>query len=222
MPSDFASGNDELYAAVTAGRLRIAALVEGLDEEQYRARTLCAGWTPHEVTAHLLQPMLVGLGSFVLVSLRYRGDTNRAVDHVTRRLARRTRTEVVALLRKHAADRVSPPRVGPWGQLAETSLHLRDIVRPLGLTGPHADATDADWELLLGYLTSPAVPPALVPPGRMDGLRLVGPGGRTWGNGAEVLGSLEALAMVLTGRTAALTDVTGPGAPVLADRVVIH
>lgn len=216
---DYTSGSESLYDAVTAGRLRVADLVEALDDEQYRTPTLCAGWTPHEVAAHLLQPMLVGLGRFVLVSLRYRGDVDRTVDHVTRRLARRSRDEVVEQLREHAADRVSPPRVGPWGQLAEVCLHLRDIARPLGLTGPHADAPEADWALLLGYLTSPAVAPTLVPPGRLDGVRLVGPAGESWGTGAEARGPLEALAMAATGREVALAGLAGPGASVLADRL---
>lgn len=216
---DYTSGCERLYDAVTAGRLRVADLVEGLDDDQYRTPTLCAGWTPHEVAAHLLQPMLVGLGRFVLVSLRYRGDVDRTVDHVTRRLARRSRDEVVEQLREHAADRVSPPRVGPWGQLAEVCLHLRDIARPLRLTGAHADAPEADWALLLGYLTSPAVAPALVPPGRLHGVRLVGPDGEAWGTGAEARGSLEALAMAATGRTVALAGLAGPGASVLAGRL---
>lgn len=216
---DYTSGCEPLYDAVTAGRLRVAELVEGLDDEQYRTPTLCAGWTPHEVAAHLLQPMLVGLGRFVLVSLRYGGDVDRTVDHVTRRLARRSREELVEQLRQHAVDRVSPPRVGPWGQLAEVCLHLRDIARPLGLTGPHADAPEAHWALLLGYLTSPAVAPALVPSGRLLGVRLVGPAGEAWGSGAVARGPLEALAMAATGRAVALAGLAGPGASVLADRL---
>jgi len=126
---------------------------------------------------------------------------------------------VVALLREHASDRVSPPRVGPWGQLAEVCLHLRDVARPLGLAGPHSDAPHADWALLLGYLTSPVVAPALVPPGRLEGVRLTGPAGEVWESGTEVRGPLEALAMAVTGRRAALEDLAGPGVPVLADRL---
>jgi uncharacterized protein (TIGR03083 family) len=218
--ADYSSGTERLFAAVTAGRLRVADVVEGLDEHQYRAPTLCAGWTAHEVTAHLLQPMLVSTVRFALVSLRYRGDVDRTVDHVTRRLAQHPRQEIVALLREHAADRVSPPMVGPWGQLAEVCLHLRDIARPLALTGPEADAPREDWVLLLGYLTSPTVAPALVPPGRLEGLRLVTTGGEeTWGEGREVRGPVEALAMAATGRQAALTAIDGPGAAVLTERL---
>lgn len=218
--TDYTSGSVPLYNAVEAGRLRLADLVEGLDHEQYRSATLCDGWTPHEVAAHLLQPMLVGLGRFMMVALRYRGDVDRTVDHVTRVLARRSRAEVVELLREHAADRVSPPRVGPWGQLAEVCLHLRDIARPLDLAGQDADAPEADWKMLLGYLTSPAVAPALVPPGRLRGVRLVGPDGRGWGDGQQPIhGPLEALAMALTGRRSALPDLSGPGLRILVDRL---
>lgn len=218
--TDYARGSEQLYAAVTDGRLRVADLVESLDEDQSRRATLCTGWTPHEVAAHLLLPMTVGFGRFVLISLRYRGDVDRTVDHLTHRLARRSRAEVVALLRAHAADRVSPPRVGPWGQLAEVCLHVRDIARPLGLSGPMADAPDETWSLLLGYLSSPSVAAALVPPDRLDGIRLVGPRGETWGTGVELRGPLEALAMAVTGRRDALDDLGGPGASLLAARLL--
>lgn len=218
--TDYTSGSHALYDAVEAGRLRIADLVEGLDTEQYRGATLCEGWTPHEVAAHMLQPMLVGLGRFMLLSLRYRGDVDRTVDHVTRQLAHRSPAEIVALLREHAADQVSPPRVGPWGQLAEVCLHLRDIARPLNLIGKDADAPEADWNMLLGYLTSPAVAPALVPPERLRGVQLVGPDGQVWGDGQQPIhGPLEALAMASTGRRAALPDLSGPGLPTLVERL---
>jgi hypothetical protein len=42
------------------------------------------------------------------------------------------------------------------------------------------------------------------------------------GRGPEVSGSGEALLMAMSGRPAALTDLTGPGQPTLAARLGIH
>ena len=198
-----------VYELTTANRLMIADVLESLDERQWEHPTLCAGWTVRHLAAHFVQPMLVGFGRFLLTAMRYRGDTGRTVDHFTRRLARRPPAELVRLLREHAADRVDPPRVGPMGPFAETCVHLRDLARPLGLT---ADVPVEHWRFLLDYLTSPKAAPALVAPGRLDGLRLVATDTDwAWGSGAVVRGPVEALGLAVTGRSAALADLHGPG-----------
>jgi len=111
---------EEIYARTTRNRLEIADLLESLHPEQWRAPTLCEGWTVRHMAAHFVQPMLVGFGRFFAVSVRYRGDTAATVDHFTRRLARREPSDLVALLRRHAPDGVNPPRFGPMGSFAET------------------------------------------------------------------------------------------------------
>ena len=208
---------NDIYARTTSNRLLIADFLETLDDEQWQAGTWCAGWSVHHLAAHVVQPMLVGFGRFAVVALRYRGDTDRTVDHFTQRLARKSRHELVGLLREHAADRVNPPRVGPLGPFADTCVHLRDIARPLGLT---ADVPAEDWRTLLDYLTSPGVAPALVPHGRLTGLELVATD-LDWqsGKGALLAGPIEALGMAACGRPAALADLTGPGSAILASRL---
>lgn len=202
-----------VFDRATANRLVIADVLDGLEDAQWRAPSLCTGWDVHTVAAHLLQPFLVGFGRFFLTSLRYRGDTDRVVDHVTRRLARRSRPEIVAELRAHAADQVAPPRVGPMGPFAETCIHLRDIARPLGLS---ADVPVEDWTTLLDYLTGARPAEALVAPGRTAGLRLVATDA-DWssGDGVELTGRAEALVMAVSGRRAALADLDGPGVGIL-------
>ena len=207
----------ETYARTTSNRLMIADFLATLDDAQWQSETLCAGWPVGHLAAHLVQPMLVGFGRFFLAALRYRGDTDRTVDHFTRQLARKTRPELIALLREHAADRVNPPRVGPMGPFADTCVHLRDIARPLGLA---ADVPIEHWRSLLDYLTSPAVAPALVSPGRLDGLALVATD-TDWRGGAGelVTGPIEALGMAVCGRPAALDDLDGSGRAILATRL---
>ena len=208
---------DELYARTTRNRLEVADLLDTLRPEQWDAPTLCEGWTVRHLAAHLLQPMLVGFGRFFLMALRHRGNTAATVDHVTRTIARREPAELLALLRSHAPDRVSPPRVGPMGPFAETCIHLRDIARPLGLA---ADARQEDWLALLRYLTSPRPAPSLVTPERLAGLTLLATD-TPWqhGSGPRVAGSLEALTMAVTGRAAALADLDGPGVDILRARL---
>ncbi len=200
---------------IAAGRIRFADLVSQLDARQLSTETLCAGWDVHLMTAHLLLPFEVSFTRFALTALRHRGDTARTVDAVTRRIARRPLAELLAELREHAHTDVSPRRVGPEGQLVETAVHLRDVARPLGLD---ADVPLEHWRAVLDYLVSPGVAPAVLPGGRLEGL-VLRPTDLRWthGQGAELVGTSEAIAMAVTGRRAALCDLDGPGA-VLLDR----
>ncbi|WP_436533861.1 maleylpyruvate isomerase family mycothiol-dependent enzyme [Actinoplanes sp. HUAS TT8] len=198
-----------VYTLTGNNRRLIADVLDGLDDEQWTTETLCAGWTVREMAAHLVQPMLVGFGKFFLVAMRYRGNTDRTVDHVTRRIARRERGELLRLLREHAGDRVNPPRVGPMGPFAETCVHLRDIARPLGLA---ADVPAEHWRILLDYLAAPGAAPGLVRPGRLAGVRLQATD-IDWaaGDGPVLRGTAEALAMAVTGRDVVLPELSGPG-----------
>lgn len=207
----------EIFARTTADRHVVADVLESLTEDQWQAESLCAGWTVRHVAGHLLQPFVVGFGRFFVTAVRYRGDTDRTVDHFARRLAEREPADIVATLRAHADDEIDPPRVGPVGQLADTAIHLRDIARPLGLA---ADVPPEDWKALLDYVTSPGVASAVVPEGRLTGLslRAVGTEHRH-GDGAEVSGTPEALVMAAAGRSSALVDLDGPGVALLTERL---
>ncbi|MEV6304381.1 maleylpyruvate isomerase family mycothiol-dependent enzyme [Actinoplanes sp. NPDC051861] len=199
----------EIYQLTTTNRLMIADLLDSLSDRQWDTETLCRGWTVRHMAAHFVQPMLVGFGRFLLVSFRYRGNTDRTVDHFTKRLAGKPRTELITLLRTHAHDRIDPPRVGPMGPFAETCLHLRDIARPLGLP---ADVPVEHWRILLDYLVSPTVAPSLVRAGSLTGTSLKATDiDWTTGDGEIISGPAEAIAMAVTGRAAALADLRGPG-----------
>jgi uncharacterized protein (TIGR03083 family) len=212
VPSD-----QDVYRYTSDNRRLIADFLDTLDDGQWNAATLCAGWTVRLVAAHLLQPMNVGFGRFFLTALRYRGDTDRTIDHLARRLAETPRRETTDQLRRRAPDRVSPTRVGPMGPFAETCIHLRDIARPLDLD---VDVPPAHWHLLLDYLVGPRAARTLIQPGRADNLRLTATDvDWTHGSGPLVTGSAEALAMVLTGRLAVLADLTGPGTTILKQRL---
>lgn len=208
---------DCIFERTTSNRLLVADVLESLRPEQWREPTLCAGWDVRHLAAHFVQPMLVGFGRFFLASIRHRGNTAATVAHFTRSLAQREPDELIRLLREHAADRVDPPRVGPMGPFADTCVHLRDIARPLALA---ADVPVEHWVMLLDHLMSGSAAPALIRSGMTDGVALRATDA-DWaaGQGADVSGQAEALAMTLTGRAVALDDLRGPGVGVLRERV---
>ncbi|MER7009593.1 maleylpyruvate isomerase family mycothiol-dependent enzyme [Dactylosporangium sp. NPDC000555] len=212
--------DQQIYTWTSRNRLMIVDVFKSLDDADWNAPTLCSGWTVRHMAAHLAQPMIASFPRFFFTAMRYRGDTNKTVDHFTRRLARTPPTQLITILREHATDKVSPPRVGPMGPFAETCLHLRDIARPLGLT---VDVPIEHWRTLLDYLVSPAVARALAPAGRLNGLTLAATD-TDWvtGHGPEVRGPIEALAMATAGRPAAVADLQGPGLHTLESLLTTH
>jgi uncharacterized protein (TIGR03083 family) len=205
----------EIHARTAANRRLLADFFDGLDEGQLRMRSLCHAWTVRDVLGHLVMPLAASLSGFLLQVVQARGSINRANEATARQLARRPVRELTKLLRDRADYHAKAPGVGPMGQFADGCVHLRDCARPLGLPD---DVSIADWRMLLGWL--PSGVPGLVPTSRVEGLRLVATDQEwSWGAGERVAGPSEALAMVLSGRAVALTDLDGSGVEVLRRRL---
>ena len=209
--------NDDVFRRTAANRRRAADLLAGLTPEQWRTPSLCAGWTIRELAGHLLMPMEISVPRVLLTLVRTRGSTDRAVDVISRDLARREPAEIVRTLREKADKPIRVPGVGPLGPMADSCIHLRDAARPLG-----SDVTAPldDWRTVLDFLTSPAGRRGFVPAGRLDGLHFRATD-QDWssGGGPEVAGPSEALALAITGRPVALADLDGEGVPVLRARL---
>jgi uncharacterized protein (TIGR03083 family) len=205
----------EIQARTAANRRLLADFFEGLNEEQLATSSLCDAWTVREVLGHLVMPMIGSLGGFVVQVVRARGSIDRASAAVARDLSRRPLSELTSLLRDKADELVKAPGVGPMGQMADACVHLRDCARPLGLT---ADVSLEDWRMLLEWL--PSGVPGLVPKRRLDGLRLrAADQDWSWGDGREITGASEALAMAVSGRAVALDELSGAGVAVLQGRL---
>ncbi len=76
------------------------------------------------------------------------------------------------------------------------------------------------WRGALTFLTSPRARLGFVPRGRAGGLRFRATD-QDWeqGQGLQVSGPSEALALAIGGRAAALEELSGPGLPLLRSRV---
>lgn len=208
---------DPVAERTAANRRLLADFFDALDDDQLDSRSLCAEWTVREVLAHLAMPLAVSFPRFALEIVRHGGSVDAASVAVARELGRRDVHELTGLLRSHAGRKVPAPGVGPMGQMADGCIHLRDCARPLRLA---ADVPLSDWRMVLDFLPTKQAGLGLVPKGRLDGLRFRATDQDwTFGSGAEVIGPSEALALSLTGRSAALPDLAGPGAETLARRV---
>jgi uncharacterized protein (TIGR03083 family) len=207
--------DEDVFALTAAERRRTAGMFESLTDEHWAAQSLCTEWTVREIAAHLIAPFCVTVPRFMLGSV-LSGGVHRYSVRATRRLAGRPAAELTAILRANAERRFVPPGTGPVAPLTDLAVHTRDAARPLGLdTTASAEA----WRAVLGFLTSPRATRGFVRRGRLAGLRLRATD-QDWsaGDGPEVSGPCEALALAATGRPAALDDLAGEGLPILRAR----
>jgi uncharacterized protein (TIGR03083 family) len=204
-----------VFAAVADERHGIACLLEGLNAEQLATPSLCTGWDVKTVAAHAVSTVTDGTPAFLRLALR-RGSMARAVDELARRRARLPAAEIAADLHRCADHPLSPPLFGPLDPLADVMVHGGDIRIPLGLPFEPDPQRAA---MAMDFLTGPW-PFAFVPLGRLRGISLHASDiGRTWGSGVGVHGPVAALMMAVTGRTALLHLLDGPGLPKLSGRL---
>lgn len=208
---------EQVFALVATERRRAADFFADLDEAQLATPSLCGAWTVKEVLAHLTAPFSVSMTGAFLGVLRHRLSFDRYNAALAQELGTRPTAELLAALRENATSRFTPPGLGPEAPLTDLAVHTRDAARPLGL--PHQVSADA-WRVVLTFLVSPKAQRSFVPKSRLSGLRLVVTDlDGAHGAGAEVRGTAEALALILTGRMAALDDLSGPGVDLLRSRL---
>ena len=206
---------EHLFAAIANERRQIATLVDGLDDTQLATPSLCAGWDVKTVAAHLACSVAEGFSVAMRRALRRRS-LARAIDELARCRAQLPAAEIVTTLRQCADYPLSPPVFGPVAPFADILIHGGDIRIPLGLP---FEPDPEQVALALDFLTGPW-PFGFVPLGRLWGISLHGTDiDRSWGKGAKICGPAAALMMAVSGRTARLDNLDGPGLPLLRQRL---
>ena len=202
---------DAVWAAIDHERLDLADLLDDLAPAEWEQPSLCAGWRVRDVAAHLALAQ-TGAGRAALDLLRARGSLQRMIHDTAVRHAASPTERLVAQIRGMAGSRRTAPGVTPLEPLLDALVHGQDIAVPLGRprTMPIAAAATAAtrvWDMPWPMSTT------FAPRRRLAGLRLVATDAE-WavGEGDPVEGPVQALLMVLTGRTAAVPDrLSGPG-----------
>ncbi|SDE69037.1 TIGR03083 family protein [Blastococcus fimeti] len=206
----------DIFAEIADERRGLADLLSGLTAEQQATQSLCSEWRVHDVVAHLVVPLEVGIPTFVLAMLVSRGNFDRANVRLTRERARRPFGELLEVLHRSADSTFTPPGAGPEAPLTDVLVHGLDIRWPLGLARV---IPEQRLRSSLDYVTD-ASSRGVVPKGALDGLRFEADD-IDWahGSGPVVRGPAEALLLAVTGRTTALDHLTGDGVPTLRSRL---
>ncbi len=193
-------------------RADLAEFLATLTPQQWEAPSLCAGWTVKDVVAHMIS--YEELGTLGLLKRFAKGRVVRANQVGVDEFADFTAPQLLDFLRAHLQPRGLTAGFGGMIALVDGTIHHQDIRRALGR--PRAVPADR----LERILTLVPGNPRLGAGRRIRGLRLRATD-VDWehGHGPEVTGPGEALLMAMTGRSAALADLAGPGLQTLAARL---
>lgn len=210
---------DATWSAIDDQRRRTADLLEQLTEEQWPQPSLCEGWTVRHVAAHLTlqQQRVRDIAAFVArnPSMLRSVTLNRAIHDSAVVQSQLPVDAIIDRIRAMVESRQHNAFVTPLETLTDILVHSQDIALPLGLDldmAPTASAlaatrrwnTRGTW-LAMVFHTLP-----------LEGYRLMATDADwTRGEGLEVAGPIGALLLLLTGRRAALAQLTGEGADAL-------
>jgi len=196
----------DLWARVHQERAALADDLRELDDRQWLAPSLCQGLSVREVLAHLTAGATLTGPQWLAGVIRCRFDFDRQVAMQLANQLGADADETLARFDAAVTSTTKPP-LPAIVLLGEAIVHGEDIRRALGLRRRHPLDTLA--KVADHYAGSDLT---VLARGRIRGLSLVATDSpwRT-GGGPQVSGPILALIMVMTGRTAFLADVTGPG-----------
>jgi uncharacterized protein (TIGR03083 family) len=203
----------DVWPLIAAERGRLADFLGNLESAHWQSKSLCDGWTVHDVVAHVVVTAEMTPPKFLsgLAGSGFRFHRMSASN--VERLRGEPRERLVQRLRDSTGSRVHPP--GPAAaMLLEIVVHGEDIAVPLGATIAHTP------EGLIGAADFGKNSQPLVGcKKRIAGLTLRATD-VDWstGDGPEVSGPIRALLSAMAGRHAVLDSLTGDGVAVLRDR----
>lgn len=137
---------------IAAHRRALADALSQLSADQWRGRSLCAGWTPVHVLAHQTMPFRISEPDFMAGLAQCGGDFTKFSDQIAERDSNIPPAELVAVLRENADNPWAPPGGGLAGALSHDVIHGLDITWPLSL--PH-EIPDRAMTVVLDSITSP-------------------------------------------------------------------
>jgi uncharacterized protein (TIGR03083 family) len=198
----------DAWTAIDDHRRALVRLLEDLSEEEWHRPSLCEGWTVRQVAAHLALQNTTwpAMPRAVLDMLRHGG-----MDGAIHAMACRHAELPVEVIVGQIRDRIGVWQPLPTVTFRETAIdylvHGQDIAVPLGriLEMPPelaAVAAARVWSRSRMFHARR----------KLAGYRLVADD-VPWaaGQGQEVCGKIGALLLLLTGRPAALPQLSGPG-----------
>ena len=204
---------DSVWPAIHAERRALADDLARLTPEQWATRSLCREWTVHDVLAHQLATAELTPARFLTRFARAGFHFDRFAAEQVAIAGRGGPEATLAAFRAAEPRETAPP--GPkvtW--LGEALVHGEDIRRPLGIE--HRYPLPEVARAIRFYAGSNTL---IGGRNRVAGLTLRATDtDLTLGSGPVVEGPAMSLLLAVTGRSAALGELSGPGVEELAKR----
>lgn len=203
----------DVWPTIHTERKALAADLETLNDEQWASPSLCGEWMVRDVLAHLTATAKISPPQF-LGKMLTSGFSLKKLQSKDIEVEKGTSpADTLDRFRAEVNSSKHPP--GPadtW--LGEVLVHSEDIRRPLGIK--HDYPTAAAVQVADFYKGSNLLIGAKK---RIAGLQLRATDA-DWshGDGPEVSGPIVSLVMAMTGRQAALDDLSGDGVTMLRSR----
>ena len=202
------------WPVIHAERGALADDLTALSDARRQTSSLCTGWSVHDLVAHIVATAEMTKVGFLSKFAGSGFNFSRFADKEVAGGTKNGPAVTLAALRAAQNNTCSPPGpVDSW--LGETLIHSEDIRRPLGIA--HDYPMDAVTRTLDFYKGSNLIVGAKK---RITGLTLRATDA-DWstGNGPEVTGPAISLLLAMTGRSAALADLSGEGVETLRSRM---
>lgn len=197
---------DEVWRVIDEQRSSFADFLDDLSPDEWATPSLCTDWRVREVAAHLT---LSHAGPFQAAGwiLRARGNLNRMIRDSAIDQAKLPVDRYAPLIRAMVGSRKKAPGISHVEPLIDILVHGQDVAIPLGRSRPmptEAAAVAATRTWTMGW--------PFHAQRTFSGLELVATD-HPWsvGQGLRVEGSMAALLLLVTKRSAALAQLSGPG-----------
>jgi uncharacterized protein (TIGR03083 family) len=203
----------DVWPTIHGERKALAADLDGLADDKWASTSLCAEWTVRDVLAHMTATARLSPPQFFAKMIASGFSLKRVQAKDIAALKGASPTETLAHFKAEVNSTKHPPGpVDSW--LGETIVHSEDIRRALGIK--HEYPTEAAVQVADFYKGSNLIIGAKK---RIAGLKLRATDA-DWshGDGPELSGPVVSLVLAMTGRKAALDDLSGDGVATLRSR----
>ncbi|GAA4589289.1 maleylpyruvate isomerase family mycothiol-dependent enzyme [Planotetraspora phitsanulokensis] len=204
---------DEVWQTIDHERASLADLLDDLSEQEWATTSLCAGWRVRDVAAHLALAQTGALEAAYWLLLA-RGNFNRMIHDSAVRQAGTPVGHHADRLRGMVGSRKKAPGITHLEPLIDVLVHGQDIAVPLGRDRPMPVRAGAAAATRVWTMGRPFQARR-----KLAGFEFAATD-CSWsaGQGHRVEGPMSAILLSLTGRKAALPQLSGPGIAELRDR----
>ena len=197
---------DEVWQTIDEQRSSVADLLDDLSPDEWATPSLCTEWRVRDVAAHLTFAH-AGLFEAAGWMLRARGNFDRMIRDSAIDRAKLPVDQYSGMIRDMVGSRKKAPGISHLEPLIDVLVHGQDIAIPLGRPRPMpaeaaAVAATRAWTMGRPFHAQRT----------FSGLELVATD-HPWsvGQGLRVEGPMAALLLLVTKRSAALAQLSGPG-----------